>query len=284
MSMLTLKQPIDRGDGKLVLEFGSTFFAVDPSHGARVTSLRQGEQELLTLMGASNYADALGSTFWPSPQSWPWPPPAEIDNLPYVASVDASGSIVLVGQANAATSLQVTKKFSADLARESLQLEYAMTNSGAAPVQWAPWEITRLPATGLAFWPTGGAPFGSAPIASEAAFGHTWCDPSKTTGEAKLFADGAGGYLAYLLGDRLLIKQFQDQPASAAAPSEAEIEVYVNPGHDYIELENQGAYATIAPGATTTWQVRWYVRQLPAGITLGAASEDLVAFVTKTLE
>ncbi|HYP88392.1 MAG TPA: hypothetical protein VEQ59_09565, partial [Polyangiaceae bacterium] len=27
MSMLTLKQPIDRGDGKLVLEFGSTYFA-----------------------------------------------------------------------------------------------------------------------------------------------------------------------------------------------------------------------------------------------------------------
>ncbi|HYP88351.1 MAG TPA: DUF4380 domain-containing protein, partial [Polyangiaceae bacterium] len=152
------------------------------------------------------------------------------------------------------------------------------------PVQWAPWEITRLPATGLAFWPTGGAPFGPTPLANEAAFGHTWCDPSKTTGEAKLFADGAGGYLAYLLGDRLLIKQFQDQPASAAAPGEAEIEVYANPGHDYIELENQGAYGTLAPGATTTWQVVWYVRQLPAGITPGAASQDLVAFVTKTLE
>src|SRR5437868_6267735 len=51
-SMLTLKQPIDRGDGKLTLEFGSTYFAVDPNHGARVTSLRHAGQELLTLTGA----------------------------------------------------------------------------------------------------------------------------------------------------------------------------------------------------------------------------------------
>jgi len=68
--MLTLKQPIDRGTGKLVLEFGATVFEVDPSHGARITSLRQAGQELLTLTGAANFADAFGSTFWPSPQTW----------------------------------------------------------------------------------------------------------------------------------------------------------------------------------------------------------------------
>jgi hypothetical protein len=282
--MLTLKQPIDRGLEGLVLEFGSTYFQVDPSHGARVTSLRQGPQELLWRIGAPNYVDAFGSTFWPSPQTWPWPPPAELDTLPYSATVDAAGTISLESQPNPATSLKVTKKFSADLAREAVRLEYAMTNTGSAPVQWAPWEITRLPAIGLAFWPTGGAPFGDRPLGTTDELGHTWCDPAKTTGEAKVFADGAGGYLAYLLGDRLLIKQFTDQPASAAAPAEAEIEVYVNPDHAYVELENQGAYVSIAPGETVTWQVVWYVRQLPAGIALGAASQDLVAFVAKTLE
>jgi hypothetical protein len=280
---LTLKQPIDRGDGKLVLEFGSTYFEVDPGHGARISSLRQAGQELLVLTGASNYADALGSTFWPSPQSWPWPPPAEIDNLAYAATVDESGAIALQGQANLGTSLQVSKRFSANLAREALELDYSMTNIGTAPVQWAPWEITRMPATGLAFWPTGGEPFGDRPLATEAALGHTWCTPSQSPGEAKVFADGAGGYLAYLLGDRLLIKQFQDQPASAAAPGEAEVELYVNEGHDYLELENQGAYVSIAPGETLAWRVVWYVRQLPAGAA-GPTREDLVAFVAKTLE
>ena len=282
--MLTLKQPIDRGDGKLVLEFGSTYFEVKPAHGGRITSLRHAGQELLTLTGAANYADAFGSTFWPSPQSWPWPPPAEIDNHPYAVAVDADGTITLRGDSNDATSLQVTKKFLANLARESLELEYAMTNTGQAPVKWAPWEITRMPASGLAFWPTGGGASGDQPMPTQVALGHTWCDPRQTNGEGKIFADGAGGYLAYLLGDRLLIKRFQDQPASAAAPGEAEIELYVNAGHDYVEVENQGAYASIAPGQTLTWKVVWYVRRLPAGVASNVGSADLVAFVAQTLE
>jgi hypothetical protein len=282
--MLTLKQPIDRGDGKLVLEFGSTYFEVTPGHGARITSLRHAGVELLWLTGASNYADAVGSTFWPSPQTWPWPPPAEIDNGKYTTTIAANGVITLAGAANAETSLQVTKTFWADLERDRLLLEYAMTNASAEAVEWAPWEITRMPATGLAFWPTGGEPWGPQPLASQATQGHSWCDPSKTEGEAKLFADGAGGYLGYVLGDRLLLKQFQDQPASAMAPGEAEIELYVNPAHSYIEVENQGALARIAPGQTVRWQVAWYVRKLPAKVVPSLGNPDLIAFVAQTLK
>jgi hypothetical protein len=137
-----------------------------------------------------------------------------------------------------------------------------------------------MPASGLAFWPTGSAPTGDKPLRSESALGHSWCAPSETPGEAKLFADGAGGYLAYALGDRLLVKQFQDQPATAAAPGEAEIELYVNPDHSYVEVENQGAYGSIAPGRSVTWKVVWYVRQVSAG----ASRADLVAFVERTLK
>ena len=282
--MLTLKQPIDRGDGKWVLELGSTYFEVTPRHGARVTSLRQAGFELLTQQGAANYADAVGSTFWPSPQTWPWPPPAEIDSGPYAVSVDASGVINLEGASNSDTGLRVSKRFAPDLAREAIRLEYAMTNTGTAQVSWAPWEITRMPASGLAFWPTGGAAFGAQPMVAQAAAGHTWCDPAKTTGEGKLFADGAGGFLAYVVGDRLLLKQFQDQPPSAMAPNEAEIELYVNPDHSYLEVEQQGAYASIAPGQTARWQVAWYVRKLPAGLVPSIGNPDLIAFVAETLE
>ena len=211
--MLTLKQPIERGAGKWVLEFGATYFEVDASHGARIISLRQAEQELLTLVGAPNYADAFGSTFWPSPQSWPWPP-RRARQLGVHGQRGRERDAHLEGQPDPATSLRVTKKFSADLAREAIRLEYSMTNTGAETVQWAPWEITRMPATGLAFWPTGGAAFGDRPIATVEQLGHTWCDPAQTPGEAKVFADGAGGYLAYLLGDRLPIKQFRiNRPA-----------------------------------------------------------------------
>lgn len=282
--MLTLIQPIARASGRLVLEFGSTYFEVDPSHGARVTSLRHAGQELLWLEGAPNYADAFGSTFWPSPQSWPWPPPAELDNGPYQVSIEAGGVVRAESAPNAHTSLRVSKTFAADLRREAVELTYTMTNVGETAVSWAPWEVTRLPADGLAFWPTGGEPFGAQPMPSEAALGHTWCEPRRTPGEGKLFADGAGGYLAYVLGDRLLIKRFTDVPASAAAPSEAEIELYVNPDHSYVEVENQGAYASLGPAESTSFRVVWYVRRLPADTAAAVGSADLVAFVAKTLE
>ena len=60
--------------------------------------------------------------------------------------------------------------------------------------------------------------------------------------------------------------------------------MYVNPDHSYVEIEQQGAYASIAPGATVTWKVTWYVRQLPPGVGASAGNTDLVAFVVKTLE
>ena len=281
-SMLTLKQPIERGD-KLVLEFGQTWFEVTPAHGARITSLRHAGQELLMLSGASNFEDAIGSTFWPSPQSWPWPPPAELDTMPYSASVDALG-MTLVSQPHQETGLKIEKRFKADLAREALVLEYSMTNIGSEARQWAPWEITRMPAQGLAFWPTGGAPFGENPMAYQAALGHTWCQPVDTEGEGKLFADGAGDYLAYATGGAVLIKQFEDLPMSAAAPGEAEVEIYVNADHSYVEVENQGAYASIAPSDSLRWMVTWYVRRLPSGVTASVGNADLVAFVTETLK
>lgn len=280
--MLTLKQPIER-DGKLVLEFGDTYFATDPQHGARIRSLRVAGHELLRVMGAPNFADAFGSTFWPSPQTWPWPPPAELDTEPYDQHVDARGAITLTSQAHPGTGLRVTKRFSADLTREALLLEYGMTNTGTQPISWAPWEITRMPADGLAFWPTGGAPFGDQPMQHQTAAGHTWCAPAQTVGEGKLFADGSGGYLAYASAGRILIKQFADVLPGAAAPNEAEVELYVNADHSYVEVENQGAYASIAPGQTARWQVTWYARQLPPGVIATAGNADLIAFVRETL-
>jgi hypothetical protein len=281
--MLTLKQPIER-DGTLVFEFGDTYLAVNPLHGARITSLRVAGHELLHLTGASNFADAFGSTFWPSPQTWPWPPPAELDTQPYAQQVDARGAVTLSSRAHEVTCLQVTKRFSADLTREALLLEYGMTNIGTEPISWAPWEITRLPADGLAFWPTGGAPFGDRPLRHQTTAGHTWCAPAQTDGEGKLFADGSGGYLAYASAGGILIKQFADVLPSAVAPNEAEVELYVNAEHSYVEVENQGAYASIAPGETTRWQVTWFARQLPPGMTVTAGNADLIAFVRETLQ
>ena len=48
--------------------------------------------------------------------------------------------------------------------------------------------------------------------------------------------------------------------SSQPAPGEAEIQVYVNRGKTYIELESQGAYTTLKPHEQLNWTVRWYLR------------------------
>ena len=52
---------------------------------------------------------------------------------------------------------------------------------------------------------------------------------------------------------------FEDLSPTQPAPDEAEIQVYVNRGKTYIELESQGAYTTLAPGEQLTWTVKWYL-------------------------
>jgi hypothetical protein len=68
--------------------------------------------------------------------------------------------------------------------------------------------------------------------------------------------------MAHVKNDRLLVKKFPDVPVDAYAPGEAEIELYANPDGSYIEIEQQGAYTTLAPGSSITYEVVFYTRKL----------------------
>ncbi|HEX7499431.1 MAG TPA: DUF4380 domain-containing protein, partial [Polyangia bacterium] len=80
-------------------------------------------------------------------------------------------------------------------------------------------------------------------------------------------------------GDLLLVKAFRDTAAAQAAPGEAEIEIYTDAGHSYIEVENQGAYVSVAPGATSIWTVRWFLRQLDPSVSVQVGSAGLLSLV-----
>ena len=56
-----------------------------------------------------------------------------------------------------------------------------------------------------------------------------------------------------------MVKKFEDLDASQPAPEEAEIQVYVNMRKSFIELESQGAYTELKPGAELKWTVTWYL-------------------------
>ena len=124
----------------------------------------------------------------------------------------------------------------------------------------APWEITRVPnADGLIFFDApldGITPAGLMNFTAQD--GAVWFNTDEAPQNRKINADGTG-WLAYANNGLLLIKQFEDLKADAPAPDEAEIQVYLNRGKTYIELESQGAYTTLTPGEQLSWTVRWYL-------------------------
>ena len=266
-------------------QFGDTLFAVDANHGGRIVTFSLSGRNILTgpAVDPANY----GSTFWSSPQSdWSWPPVAAIDSASYTPNLD--GAVLSLSGATAPfplLGLAVEKKFSADSETGVVTVAYTVANRGSQARQVAPWEITRVAAGGLTFFPMGEGGPRKGPqdlLDPTIVDGVAWFayDAAAITADQKLFADGLEGWIAHVDGDLLLVKSFGDTLPAQAAPGEAEIELYANAAHTYVEVENQGAYITLAPGATTTWTVRWMLRKLDLAATpVAVGSAPLVDFV-----
>lgn len=287
----SLVLPIMRGELD-VLEFGGLSFAVNPSKGARVVSLKLDGDELLTDTTANpNY---YGSTLWTSPASdWVVPgtfvPPPVVDSNPYTTTVADAGVITATSATSTANGKQfvVSKIFHADLAHQAIVIDYGLKNTGAAPFRLSHWEVTRVFPNGLMFFPTGGTPkldFLKQPVQVQQAAGYTWYDNTTHKmgqGEAKAGTDSPGGFIAQVAphqtGDLLFIKAFSPVAAASAPPDHYPIEFYCNDPHTYVELEDHSSYDEIAPGATYTRTVTWYVRRLPSGTDRSVGSAALIA-------
>ncbi len=207
--------------------FDKTVFAVDAAKAGRIVTFSLAGKNILT--AAKNSQDNnWGSTFWPSPQSaWNWPPPAELDPNPYAASL-CGAALSMTSQTSAALGLAVTKQFSVDAAAGVVTIEYGLVNRGTQARSVAPWEITRVAAGGLTFFPMGdGSPTkGTQDLLNlQITDGVAWFayNAASITNEQKVFADGSEGWIAHVDGNLLLVKAFSDTPAAQAAPGEAEI-------------------------------------------------------------
>jgi hypothetical protein len=288
---------VGNSGGKYSLAFGQTYIEIDPANGARITALRVGGATGTDIIldqtvnaGTAN-ADNWGSTFWPSPQSWPWPPTSAtsigaINTLPYTVVSDTS-SVTMTSSLAGSPTVSVIKKFTADLAKEAIVIDYTITNGGTTSIAAiAPWEITRMGTGCITFYPQGtGAPTKSPMftlLPTTTTSGITWFQHTASTTEYKLLSDGAGGWLASAIGDLILVKSFPDVPAGAAASGEGEIEIYTAATGKYVEVEQQGAVQTLAAGASLNWTVHWYARKLTSPAAAGSA--DLVAYVQNLIK
>ena len=147
----------------------------------------------------------------------------------------------------------------------------------------APWEITRLRTGGLTFFPIGEGAQPPSSLTVREAEGAIWFDydPSSITDHQKLFAHGSEGWVAHVDVPRrmLLIKTFPNISKEEQAPGEAQIELYADPAHTYVEVEQQGAYRPLPPGERTIWTVVWRLRRVPPGIELAPGNKNLLALV-----
>lgn len=229
-------------------------------------------------------APEIGSTFWPSPQqAWGWPPPNILDKAPYTFT-EAQGSIQLLSAVCDVTGLQLKKTLTLTAGR--LLVEYTMMNPGVKALHFAPWEITRIRG-GVTFYQSDQAPLDLSTGTAVSRNGFVWHDyrPQAQAQNEKIFGNGSSGWLANACAGLLLIKEFQPVDSMDVAPGEAEVEIY---GHGdaenpYIEMEQQGAYQTIAPMAQVNWLVTWHLHRLSPSVEVAVGSKDLPEIVKEVL-
>lgn len=246
-----------KADNLYTLTAGHVTMTIDASFGGRIRSLSYDGQEMLS---QSRWPESFGSTFWTSPQAeWNWPPVAEIDKGTYTVEHADSRTIIMTSQPSPRLGFAVTKRFETGEGDAPISISYTINNVGEVARSVAPWEITRVPNGGLIFFDAPLSDISPAGLLSfQSAHGAVWYQPDVTNENRKINAD-ASGWLAFADNGLLLVKEFPDLKTSEPAPGEAEVQVYVNRGKTYIELESQGAYTTLQPGQSLSWTVRWHL-------------------------
>ena len=244
-------------ENPVVLKSGDVSMTIDVQQGGKVLSLKYGEKEIISQLQRPEW---FGSTFWTSPQrEWNWPPVQEFDKRPYAVDHYNAEHLIISSPVSQRLGLKVGKDYSVGK-NGSFVVTYSIKNEGSQPRSVAPWEITRVVNNdGLIFfdapvdsiWPTDLMTFTQSD-------GAAWYKTDEAPQNRKVNTN-ARGWLAYCADGLLLVKQFPDLKAGEAAPGEAEVQVYVNQGKTYIELESQGAYTLLQPGEQLTWTVRWYL-------------------------
>lgn len=261
---------------------------IAPGLGARIIGCRIDDRNVLleadAVAGTDN-ANNFGATFWPSPQSaWGWPPIAEIDHGPYTVKPIEGGVVLESGIAELpdGARISLTKTITALPQIAAFDIEYVISNTGNRPVFLAGWQIARVRAGGLTFFRLGEGGVSGDKLQTVTRNGVQWYeyDPAIVVAQGqKTFADGKG-WLAHVDRDLLLVQAFPDVPAGGAATGEAEVELYSDPTHTYVEIEPQSRVEAIAAGSQSSpWKVRWWLCQLPAAMPCEAYSPDLVEMV-----
>jgi len=253
------------------------------ANGGRIISFIYDEKEILT---KSSEHENFGSTLWTAPQSnWGWPPFEVLDNREY--KVEKVGDILkMTSDPDSKSGFQLEKTWQA-AENNSIRIEYLIKNISGEAKSVGPWEVTRVPCGGLAFFPDGG--MGKVPDSNlkpdllKDGIKYISINKDPIPDHQKLFSTANEGWVAYAFEGLLFIKQFPDVQPENYAPQQGEVEVYINKAKSYTELENQGAYRLLQPGETIEYIVNWYLVPIPETVKIEVGSQELARFARKQI-
>ncbi|MEM1136950.1 MAG: DUF4380 domain-containing protein, partial [Bacteroidota bacterium] len=231
---------------------------IKPSDGGKLVSLKYKGKEVLASKAADSVA--YGSTFWPSPHNWGWPPASEIDRDAYSSKLKEN-TLIMQGPVIQKMGLRFVKEFTLIPEDTSLYFRYTIINTSEEVKSVAPWEVTRVPKGGLAFFPVSENYKSFENLNSGIKEDLYFCEvPTGYNGKSqKINFDASEGWLAYLRENTLFVKQVDNLNAEQIAPNEGDVELYIDDLSDYIELENQGIYTKLQPGDSLHYDTKWFL-------------------------
>jgi hypothetical protein len=265
-----------------VIKSGNAVMVVS-SNGGRIISFCIGTNEFLT---SAEQHENFGSTLWTAPQSdWGWPPFAVLDEDEYL--VQQSGDkLKMKSKPDPKSGFQIEKSWQ-PLGDQSFRIEYTILNISGKEKAVGPWEVTRVPCGGIAFFPAGGiAEIPESNLKPDMQKeGVNWISITKTPipDHVKLFATASEGWLAYELNGFLFIKRFPDIQPENYSPQQAEVEIYTHNDKSYSELENHGAYRVLKPGESISYSVVWSLVPIPPKIKIIKGNQKLTALARNHL-
>jgi hypothetical protein len=271
-------------DGIYILTNGNLSIVIDGNNGSRVISLKLDGEEILG--SKHEHPKYYGSTLWLSPEG-KWRGQAVLDASAYTNEFFNGEELRLRSNIDTVSGFEFLKVFLTNMSDTSIIIKYTITNISKEPQEVSPWEVTRVPTGGLAFFPKRSEE--DVPVANNRLPVLNICDSAgfiwypydlSLSSSQKVFMDGSSeGWVAYIRNKVVFIKKFPVVKHGLTAPGEKNIELYVNKENTYIELENQGAYQKLLPGDYLLYEVKWYARRLPAGLKVDKGNRALVNYI-----
>lgn len=239
--------------------------------------------ETLGAMGGDKWLLYGGHRLWHAPEH-----PVRTyqpDNQPVQVEETANG--VRVTPANeAATGIQKQVEIEMDEASAHVRLVHRLTNTGAWPIELAPWALSVMAGGGTAIVPLpprGKHPDDLLPTTQISLWPYTDMADSRWTWGTRYVllrqADAlpqkigiavTDGWLAYARGGELFVKRFAPLAPGAYPDRGSNVEVFTNAM--MLEAETLGPLTTLAPGASVEHVEDWY---LFTGATVPSSDADV---------